>query len=307
MFAGIYVEIMLPALLDACRTWLPDVLVRGHLCLAPWIAAEETGLPHVTVEAAASGALAEHEEHFREPLARWLQERGLPPDPELERLRRYLWLSPFPQSLRHHGAPFGPSGRRMQPLIFNETLPGPSPTWLDDLPPGPVVHASLGTVAQRPELLRILVDGLAGQPYTAVLATGTPQLLEGLGRLPKNVRAAPFIPHTNLLPKCDVLITHAGAGTLITGIMHGLPMAMVPLFGDQPPNAERAAAAGAGIVLDQNALTPEAVRDAVRKLLEDPSYRENSRRIRDEALALPDHGEAVGWLEQIARDRSPVR
>lgn len=307
VFAGILIELTLPALLDGLHSWKPDILVRGHLALAAWLAAEELGIPHVEIEEYSSGELAATRELLRDPLTNWISDRGLPPDPELTTLYRYLVLAPFPASLRHPDAPFGPTARRTQPLIFNETDPGPSPAWLDDLPPGPIVHASLGTASQRPELLRILVDGLADQPYTAVIATGTPQLLEGLGPLPANVRAAPFIPHTNLLPKCDALITHAGAGTLITGIMHGLPMAMIPLFGDQPPNAEMAAAAGAGIVLDQHTLTPGAVREATTKLLGDPSYRENSQRIRDEALSLPDHREAVGWLEQIARDRSPVR
>ena len=304
-FAGLYIEVMLPAILDACESWSPDIIVRGHLCLAGWLAAEERDLPHVTAEAAASGALAEREAIWREPLADWLRQRGLPPDPTLDRLRRYLWLSPFPASLRHFDAPFGPTARRTQPLIFNESEAAAPPAWLDDLPSDrPVVHASLGTALQRPDTLRVIVDAFAHEHVTLVLATGSPALQETLGDLPPNVIAEPFVPHTHLLPRCDALITHAGAGTLITGIMHGLPMLMIPFFGDQPPNAERAAAAGAGIMLDQATLTPEGVREATAKLLNDPSYRESSGRIRDEALSLPDHREAVGWLEYVARNRT---
>jgi hypothetical protein len=31
MFAGLVIEMMLPAILGACRSWVPDIIVRGHL------------------------------------------------------------------------------------------------------------------------------------------------------------------------------------------------------------------------------------------------------------------------------------
>jgi len=304
IFGGVLVELMLPGLLDASRSWLPDIVVRGHLALAPYIAAEELGIPHATIEEAAAGELTSHERMFAEPLARWRRERGLSPDPELASLRRYLWLVPFPPSLRHDTAPFGPTARRIQPLIFNESRTSPPPGWLESLPDGPVVHTSLGTVAQRPELLRTIVDGLAGEPYTVVLATGAPAMAEALGTLPPNVIAVPFVPHSLLLPRCDAFITHAGAGSLITGIMTGLPMVFVPLFGDQPHNAMCAEEAGAGIMLDPVTLTAESVRHATRAVLGERRYRESVQRLRDEANALPDHKQAVHWLEYVAEHRA---
>jgi len=304
MFAGVLVELMLPGLLDACRSWLPDIVVRAHLALAPYIAAEELDIPHATIEEAAAGELTSHEAMFAEPLARWRRERGLSPDPDLASLRRYLWLVPFPPSLRHDEAPFGLTARRIQPLIFNESQASPAPGWLDALPAGRLVHVSLGTVAQRPELLRIIVDGLAGEPYTVVLATGTPAMAEALGTLSSNVIAVPFAPHSLLLPRCDAFITHAGAGGLITGIMTGLPMVFVPLFGDQPPNAMCAAKAGTGIVLETSTLTAKSVRDATRAVLTEARYRESVQRVKDEANALPDHEQAVRWLEYVAERRA---
>src|SRR5882724_6056156 len=303
MFGDIYVELMLPGLLEACRSWRPEVIVRGHIALAPMIAAEELDIPHVAIEEAASGELATNEAMFAEPLTRWRRERRLPANLHLASLRRYLWLVPFPPSLRHDGAPFGPTARRIQPLIFNETRDSLPPTWLDTLPAGPVVHVSLGTVAQQPELLRKIVDGLAEEPFTVVLATGTPNVAEALGTLPANVISVPFVPHSLLLPRCDALITHAGAGSLITGIMAGLPMVLVPLFGDQPPNAACAVRAGAGIILDAATLSPQSVCHATRVVLAEPRYRESVQRVRDEAKGLPDHAEAVRWLEYVAEHR----
>jgi len=303
MFGGIYAELMLPGLLAACRAWRPEVIVRGHLALAPMIAAEELDIPHVAIEEASSGELATREAMLAEPLERWQRERRLPAHLDLASLRRYLWLVPFPPSLRHDGAPFGPTARRIQPLIFNEKHDSIPPTWLDALPTGPVVHVSLGTFAQRPELLRKIVDGLAEEPFTVVLATGPATVAEALGTLPANVISVPFVPHSLLLPRCDALITHAGAGSLITGIMAGLPMVLVPLFGDQPPNAACAVRAGAGIMLDADTLSPQSVRCATREVLAEPRYRESVQRVRAEAKGLPDHAEAVRWLEHVAEHR----
>ena len=302
MFGGVLVELMLPGLLDACRSWRPDIVVRGHIALAPVIAAEELGIPYATIEEASSGEL--NEAMFTEPVARWRSERGLPPDPQLASIRRYLWLVPFPPSLRHEEASFGPTARRIQPLTFNESQESPPPEWLDALPAGPVVHASLGTFARRPELLRIIVQGLADESFTTVVATGTPTMAETLGTLPPNVIAVPFVPHSLLLPRCNAFITHAGAGSLIAGIMNGLPMVFIPLFGDQPPNAECAAAAGTGIMLDAAKLSAQLVRDATRAVLGDPRFRDSVRRVQDEANALPDHRQAVRWLEYVAEHRS---
>ena len=52
------------------------------------------------------------------------------------------------------------------------------------------------------------------------------------------VRAA---AHTELIPKADLVITHAGHGTLIKAIAAGVPTLCIPLGRDQPDNAARAA------------------------------------------------------------------
>ena len=124
--------------------------------------------------------------------------------------------------------------------------------------------------------------------------------------LPANTRIARYLPHSQLLPRCDAIITHAGAGTLIASIDAGLPMVLVPIAGDQPANAGRAAAAGAGILLDPDAVTPEGVRDATRAVLNEARYREAVQALQREIEALPSHDEAVGWIQEVARTRAPI-
>jgi MGT family glycosyltransferase len=161
-------------------------------------------------------------------------------------------------------------------------------------------------VVDRLDLLRTIVEGAANEAYTLILATGPSNDPTALGPMPSNVRTVPYLSHALLLPHCDAVITHAGAGTLIASIDAGCPMVFVPLFGDQPANAERAAAAGAGIVLDRDALSPGIVREAVRAVLRDEGYRLAVGRLQREIAGLPTHVEAVGWIAEIARTRTPL-
>ena len=225
--------------------------------------------------------------------------------PELRMLYRFLELIPFPPSLRHPDAPLLGTSRRIQPLVFSESREEPLPDWIDDLPSGPVVHATLGTVADRPDLLRTIIEGLADEPLTLIVATGPRRDPGTLGALPRNVRAAPYISHQQLLPRCDAIITHAGAGTLIASIILGLPLLLIPMFGDQPANAEMAERAGVALIIQPSAITPASVREATYALLNE-SRREQFAALRQEIASLPPVERAVGWLERIARDRSPL-
>ena len=305
-WAGVAVETTLPDLLGICETWRPDVIVRDHLAFGACLAAEELGIPHAAVDAFASGHLTSRQENVREPLNAWRTQRGLSPDPDLQMLYRYLALIPFPPSLRHPDAPLPPTARRIRPLLFSESGNEMLPPWMAELPPGSVVHATLGTVADRPELLRAIIDGLAEEPLTLIVVSGRGRDPDSPGPLPPNVRAARYIPHAQLLPRCDALIAHAGAGSLIAAIDAGLPLVLIPLFGDQPPNAERAAAAGAARVLAPSEVTPAAVREATRAVLDEPRYRAGAAALRDEIAVLPPVEHAVGWLERIFRDRAPL-
>ncbi len=306
VMAGIRVEVTLPELLDICETWHPDIVVRGHLNFAACLAAEEMGIPHAVVEEWSSGALDRFNDSVREPLNNWRHIRGLPPDPALEMLHRYLALIPFPPSLRDPGTPLPPTARRIKPLIFNESGDEKLPEWIKSLPPLPVVHATLGGLLDRPDVLRIIIEGLADEQVILILATGRGHDPAVLGALPKNVRVAEYIPHTQLLPRCHAIISHAGAGTLIAAVEAKLPLVLIPLFGDAPSNAARAVAAGLGQMISPSDLTSQAIRHATLEVLRDPSYRKNLESVHKEIESLPSIDQAVTWLEWVARERRPL-
>jgi UDP:flavonoid glycosyltransferase YjiC (YdhE family) len=59
-------------------------------------------------------------------------------------------------------------------------------------------------------------------------------------------------------------------------------------------------------VIDLRTLSPQAVRDAVREVLHDPSYREKARRIQTEMKSLPGPERAVELLERLSAERKPI-
>ena len=59
----------------------------------------------------------------------------------------------------------------------------------------------------------------------------------GLGAQPPNVLVRQFLPQAAVLPVCDVLVSHADAGTMLGGLCHGLPQVCLPMVAEQPLNA----------------------------------------------------------------------
>ncbi len=110
-----------------------------------------------------------------------------------------------------------------------------------------------------------------------------------VGPVPANVSVHRFIPQAELLPHCDAVIAHGGAGTTLGALAHGLPLILLPQGGDQHYNAERAARAGAALVgtLD------------VTRLLEDDVLRAAAQRVAAELAALPDPAEVVERIVDI--------
>lgn len=88
----------------------------------------------------------------------------------------------------------------------------------------------------------------------------------------------------------------------MAALVNGLPLVVSPISADQPDNAERCAALGIGGVVESERFSPEALRDAVRMILSEPSYRRSAERIRDEIHALPGPEHAARLLEQLVAE-----
>ena len=173
----------------------------------------------------------------------------------------------------------------------------------------PTVHASLGTIFHRtPGVFPAILEGLRDEPINLILAVGRDQDPTQFGPQPPNVFIERYIPHTALLPHCDVVITHGGFSSVMACFNQGVPMVLIPLAGgDQRGNAERCAALGVGRVIAPEQRTPEVIREAVREVLGNPRYRERAERLREEMQRLSGPEYAVALLEKLAAGNNTTR
>jgi len=116
-----------------------------------------------------------------------------------------------------------------------------------------------------------------------VMSVGSmPDALEGLPAAPDNFILRDAVPQLELLPRCSAFVTHGGANSMHEALSFGVPLAVVPMFGDQPINADTVARCGVGHSFRQpmSTLTVEALRDAMSALMldgEGNSYRESAK------------------------------
>jgi UDP:flavonoid glycosyltransferase YjiC (YdhE family) len=305
LFAGVWAERRLPDLRAICAAWQPTILVRENLEFTGCIAAESQGLPHAVVQVTAWRPW--FHPRLVAPLNRLRRRVGLPPDPDLSMLYRYLLLSPVPTSYQDPSAPLPPTAYAVRHVVFDRSGQESLPTWVGELPDRPVVYATMGTAFNRVgSILETIVAGLRDEPITLVVTTGRDQDPAAFGPQPSHVHLERYVPQSLLFPRCDLVVTHGGTGTVLTALNHGLPLVIVPVFSDQPDNARRCEQLGVAKVIAPGDRTPEAFRDAVRKVLGDPRYRRNAERLREEMAQLPGPEQVVGWLERLAAEKQPL-
>ncbi|MCJ8732896.1 hypothetical protein PDJAM_G00217130 [Pangasius djambal] len=129
------------------------------------------------------------------------------------------------------------------------------------------------------------------------------------GVIPKNisenVKVMKWLPQNDLLahPKAKVFITHGGTHGIYEGICNAVPMVMIPVFGDQRDNVLRMVVRGVAESLTMYDLTSEKLLGALRKVLNDESYKEKitelSRIHKDRPIEPLDL--AVFWTEFVMR------
>jgi UDP:flavonoid glycosyltransferase YjiC (YdhE family) len=288
--------------------WRPDVVVADEADFGAVLAAEVLGIPHATVLVLAGGSLV-RAEVVADTLDQVRREHGLPPDPELAAPSRYLVLTPFPPSLRDTDVPLPATAHQFRAIdVPTHGLTGPAPRWTERRAGRPAVYFTLGTQfnVESGDLFTRVLSGLAQLPADILVTVGHQIDPAELGPQPGHVHVERYIPQSEILPFCDVVVFHGGSGTLTGALAHGLPMVLLAMGADQPANAARCQALGVGVSLDPVRATPGDVADSVTAVLADPSYRRAAHRLQAEIAAQPEPAAAVVLLERLAVERRPL-
>jgi MGT family glycosyltransferase len=272
------------------------------------VAAERAEVPCATVICIGSGSFV-WPELVTEPLNALRAIHGLPPDPELVMLRRYLVLAPFPPRFRDPANPLPPTGHSIRPVLADAPAGEAEPHWLAELTVRPVVYFTLGTIfnLESGDLFERVLAGLSELPVSVVVTVGRELDPQALGPQPANVRVERYVPQSLLLPHCELVISHAGSGSVVGALIHGLPMVLLPIGADQPLNAARCRDLHVARILEPVKATAPDVQRAVSTVLSDPTYRRNAQRLKAEIEALPGPEHALRLLEQLAAEREPIR
>jgi hypothetical protein len=282
--------------------WRPDLVVRDPFEFGGCLAGDKLDIPHVAagpIWFGASGA-------FGAALVDARAELGLPAEPPLVMPYRHLtvatmpswWISPdetVPANT-HFVRPESPDAGRTDKRADE---------WDARLPPGrPVVHATLGTteVVRTPGLYESIFAALRDEPVTAVVAVGRERDPAEFGAQPGHVIVERFVAHDTLLPRCDVVLTSGGMGSVMACMTLGVPMVVVPVNADQPRNAQRCVELGVARQIRPDERTPENIRVALRDVLENPSYKTAAARCRADLEAMPSMSHATDLLETLVRD-----
>ena len=197
----------------------------------------------------------------------------------------------YPRARGGWGSGWGPNTHVVGPLMWEP------PARDVELPVGdaPLVLIAPST-AQDSEhrLLRAALRGLADAPVR-VLATYNRRLPPRSLPVPNNARVVDWLSYARTMPHCDVVVCHAGHGTLVRALASGCAVVACPAAGDMNENAARLDWAGAGVRVPRRFVIPRVLRLAVERALGEPAIRERARELAGWATSH-DAGEAAARL-----------
>jgi UDP:flavonoid glycosyltransferase YjiC (YdhE family) len=289
VFGRLNTSFALPGAQAAVASFAPDLVLHDGAEQAARFAAEAAGLPVVAVNP--SLAHPAYVESSARGTAGIRASLGLPADPDGQRQLHAPTLSLFPAVFdrpsaaeldlrRHRDAGLPPAGSRRE-----------------------LVYVTLGSEARSlPFFAPVLRDAVAGAVTAGlpvVVSTGgetDPGLLDDIDG---DVTVEAWVDQAELLTRTAAVVHHGGSGTTLGALAAGVPMVVVPLFADQPYNAERVEATGCGVRADPGPGLADRVAAGVRAVVAEVPA--GSAEMAAAVAALPVADEAVAWLEGLTR------
>ena len=163
----------------------------------------------------------------------------------------------------------------------------------------PLVLVSLSTSEQgQADLLQRCVDAVAQLPVRAIVTTGA-SIDPASVNAGANTQVVRYVPHAEILPSASLVITHAGLGTTMAALGHGVPLLCTPMGRDQFFNAEQVQALGAGRMLMPDS-SSDAIAQAATDILGDDRFKAGAKQM---AVAIGGYGgaaAAAAALESLA-------
>jgi len=294
-----------PALLTGDAPYLRIVSCNPLEVASPDLPPAYSGLPSADSTGWAAFR-AESDRTHRETWSafnEWVVGQGAPPLPDLAFIHpsEHANLYVYPAEADYTDVrPLGARWHRMDSSVRETEGDYVLPDAVADRPPNSgLVYLSLGSLGGADvELMQRLVDVLSRTRHRFVVSKG-PQADEIA--LPDTMVGAQTLPQTKVIPQVDLVITHGGNNTTTESLHFGKPMVVLPLFWDQPDNAQRVHELGYGVRLPTYDCSDDELIAAVDGLLADGARRERMDALGRRIRARDGLRRGAGVIESVAR------
>ena len=189
-------------------------------------------------------------------------------------------------------------------------IPGqvPLPPWAHELDGSrKVVLVTQGTVANHNFNLLVAptLAALANESDVLVVATAGGRPVDAIAdTVPSNGRVASYLPFEWLLPRVNVLVTNGGYGSVNQAMSFGIPLVTAGMTEDKADVNARVAWSGVGVNLETNEPTQQALRDAVRTVLDQPAYRLRASKMAEEFASIDTRSRILSILNGLGTDQN---
>ncbi|XP_072946229.1 UDP-glucosyltransferase 2-like [Epargyreus clarus] len=219
----------------------------------------------------------------------WIDNQPMPPN--------FIFLGGL------HNAEYTQGITKNNKIQKKKELPQILKSYLDSSKHG-VVYMSLGTNIQLSQLgsqtLDMFFNVFSELPYNFVVKCD----MENKSH-PKNVKLVKWVPQSNLLkhPKVKLFITQCGLQSTDEAIVAGVPVIGIPMFADQFYNSEKYFKHKIGLKYEIKCLRADLLKNAIKTVIEDESYRKNVIRLRSLMYDKPQTSleRAIWWTEHVLR------
>ena len=170
----------------------------------------------------------------------------------------------------------------------------------DRLDGRPLVYASLGTLQIRKEqIFRYFAEACLDLNLQVVIAHGGGLDNAAVSSLPPNTLAVNYAPQLEVLARAQLTLTHAGLNTVLDSLSQGVPLVAVPITYEQPAIASRIRWSGAGEVIPFSHLKKDNLREAIQRVLSEPSYSRSAQAIKQSIQQSGGVASAADRIEQV--------
>jgi UDP:flavonoid glycosyltransferase YjiC (YdhE family) len=292
-FSKLFGELAAPPIVEVLRplaeAWGPDLLLHDAAELAGPLVAASLGIPSVCH---GFGEIMPELSVRRsgDEMAPLWRDAGLTPD-EYAGCYRGLYVDIYPPSLRSMGMSHVPATQLCRPAEGVAASGG-------------LVYVTFGTVWNDVDAgFSAAVDAAASVGDEVLVTVGPSADPASLGAVPANVVVERFVPQEEVLPRSAAVVCHGGSGTVLASLAHGVPLLCLPRGADQFANAANLERVGAGAAVSgPRAADVEALRAALRGLLESPAPKRAAAALAAEIAAMPPIDAAAAAVEAHGPD-----